>query len=79
MILPADKGNAMVVLDRSTYKQNMKEIIDDTGTYCKLKKDPTTCIEKKVSEAIREIHRQGRVSDKLKDTLSPSYSNPSQI
>ena len=79
MILPADKGNATVVLDRSIYEQKMKEIIDDIGMYCKLKRDPTTCIEKKVSGAIREIHRQGRISDKLKDKLSPSYSNPPQI
>ena len=28
---------------------------------------------------IRDVHRRGGIPDKLKDQLSPSYSNPPQI
>ena len=76
VILPADKGNATVVLNRSVYDQKMKEIINDNSTYRKLSRDPTTRIEKKISGMIRDVHRRGGIPDKLKDQLSPSYSNP---
>ena len=78
-ILPTDKGNATVVLDRRMYDLKMKEIIDDQNTYRKLLRDPTTRIEKKISGVIRDVHRRGGIPDKLKDQLSPSYSNPPQI
>ena len=61
------------------YDQKMKEIIDDQNTYRKLSRDPTTRIEKKISGVIRDVHRCGGIPDKLKDQLSPSYSNPPQI
>ena len=38
-----------------------------------------TRIEKKISGMIRNVHRRGGIPDKLKDKLSPSYSNPPQI
>ena len=37
VILPADKGNATVVMDRSLYEEKMKDILLDGNTY-KLKK-----------------------------------------
>ena len=45
VILPADKGNATVVMDRSLYEEKMKEILLDGNTYWKL---TTTRIEKTV-------------------------------
>ena len=38
MILPADKGNATVVLDRPTYEE-MVSIIRNSSIYCRLKRD----------------------------------------
>jgi len=42
VVLPADKGNAMVVLDRSMHDHKMKEILNNENTYHKLSRDPTT-------------------------------------
>jgi len=50
--IPADKGNAMVVLDRSMHDHKMKEILNNENTYHKLSRDPTTHIEKKISGVI---------------------------
>ena len=79
VILPADKGNATVVMDRSLYEEKMKEILLDGNTYRKLKRDPTTHIEKTVAEKVKQLHRNGLIPDQLKDQLTPSYSNPPQI
>ena len=40
MILPADKGNATVMMRRCDYDRKMEEILG-TGTYKKLRGDPT--------------------------------------
>ncbi|KAH8027439.1 hypothetical protein HPB51_005583 [Rhipicephalus microplus] len=41
-VLPSDKGNVTVVLDRSTYESKMTEIVEDCTTYAKINKDPTS-------------------------------------
>ena len=40
-IAPADKGNITVVMDRSEYEGKIQTLLDDTGTYRRLTKDPT--------------------------------------
>ncbi|KAH8038768.1 hypothetical protein HPB51_003052 [Rhipicephalus microplus] len=44
-VLPADKGNVTVVLDRSTYESKMTEIVKDCTTYAKINKDPTSKVQ----------------------------------
>ncbi len=50
VILPADKGNATVVMDRCEYKMKMKKLLDDEYTYKQLPNDPTTKIEKRLQK-----------------------------
>jgi len=78
VILPADKGNATVILDKDEYSKKMKSLFDDMTTYRPVSRDPTTRIEKKIVKSVRNLHRLGHISDKLKDRLLPSYSNPPQ-
>lgn len=40
VIIPADKGNATVVIDRAMYEDKMNNIVNDEPTYMKLKRDP---------------------------------------
>ena len=40
IILPTDKGNATVVMDRVEYSNKLADLIGNGG-YCKIKKDPT--------------------------------------
>ena len=47
-ILPADKGNATVILNTSDYKQKISSLLQDP-TYRKLTKDPTESIERKTT------------------------------
>jgi len=41
IVTRADKGNTTVMLDRSEYIRSIKEMLQDTNTYIKIKKDPT--------------------------------------
>ena len=36
----ADKGKALVVMDKEEYVSKMEEKLSDETTYCKIKKDP---------------------------------------
>lgn len=71
--------SATVVLDRCLYDEKMKEILSDNNTYRRLKRDPTTRIEKSVATKVKQLHKDGLLPDRLKDKLTPTYSNPPQI
>ena len=65
IILPADKGNATVVMDRVEYSDKLADWIDNSG-YRKVKKDPALKTERKLSQILgknkdltpQTIHRQ---------------------
>ena len=48
IILPADKGNATVVMNRSDYTAKMESLLEDPA-YKKLKCNPTTRVETRIS------------------------------
>ena len=47
IILPADKGNATVVMDTVEYSNELTDLTDHGG-YCKVKRDPTLKAERKL-------------------------------
>ena len=51
IILPADKGNATVVMDRLEYSNKLTDLIGNGG-YSKIKKDPTLKTERKLSKIL---------------------------
>ena len=55
MILPADKGNQVVILDRSTYLSKGEEMLSDTNVYERLRKNPIQDEKAAYNKAIKEI------------------------
>ena len=64
IILPADKGNATVVMDRKDYVGKINEMLKDKA-YGKLKKDPTTSVESRVNKVLRRWVREERINRKV--------------
>lgn len=62
VILPADKGSATVVLDRTDYVAKMKNLLNDA--YKKVKHDTTSKTETKISTALKECERNGHITTK---------------
>ncbi|XP_077535913.1 uncharacterized protein LOC144148203 [Haemaphysalis longicornis] len=54
-ILPADKGNAVVILNRSEYNQKLMDLLSDGDTYAAMKKDPTTRLQAKLQKLLSKI------------------------
>jgi hypothetical protein len=66
-VLPADKGNAAMILDTSDYNQKIAALLEDNA-YKELKKDPTDSVECKtvlllkksrIAEVSQELQPQG--------------------
>ncbi|GLV46549.1 hypothetical protein CBL_12132 [Carabus blaptoides fortunei] len=75
-ILPADKGNATVILDTIDYEKKLAETLKK-GSYTTLKKDPTSSIERRVYNIIKKDKKT--LSDKTRTNLTPQYSKPPHL
>ena len=75
VILPADKGNATVMMRRCDYDGKMEEMLG-TGTYGKLRGDPTATQENRLSCKLKGLER---ITNALYNKLRPTGSQPPRI
>jgi len=73
-ILPADKGNAMVLLNTSDYKQKISSLLQDPA-YRKLTKDPTDSIERKTTALLKK----SSLTEETRRQLGPAGSRPPRL
>ena len=59
VILKPDKGNAVVILDRSVYIEQMKKLISDVSKFKKLKNDPTMTRQTNTQGLLRNLKKSG--------------------
>ena len=78
VILPADKGNAMVLMTREEYNSKLEELLN-TNTYRRLKKDPTAAQEAKIGRILKDHVKKNEISDGLYNRLRPSGCQPPRI
>jgi hypothetical protein len=64
-VLPADKGNATVVLDTSDYNLKIAALLEDKA-YRKLKKDLTESVERKTVLLLKKSSFSEEVSQQLR-------------
>ena len=55
MVLTADKGVTLVVMDRSDYTKKAKELLEDTNTYRTIQSDPTNKLKNKLINMLRKM------------------------
>ena len=72
IIKQADKGSAVVIMDKEAYLQEAMRQLNDSEIYQPLVKDSTRDMIKKVNERIQETHRKGNIDDKTRDYLLDS-------
>ena len=78
IIVPADEGNATVIMDHPDYTKKMEDLLKD-GAHEKLKKDLTNRIETKVSNALKKLEERGYIDNKQRAALTPRHSAPPQV
>ena len=72
IIKQADKGSAVVVMDKEAYVQEAMRQLTDKEIYQPLPMDPTSAMIKKVNQSILEAHRKGNIDNVTKDYLLAS-------
>ncbi|XP_026747573.1 uncharacterized protein LOC113508689 [Trichoplusia ni] len=55
LVLPADKGNATVVVDTEAYEHKITQMVGDTSVYCKVSYNPTSRVTTKVNKLLHII------------------------
>ena len=74
--LPADKGNATVVLDEQQYIDKVLDHIDSAGAYSLLDKDPTSSLQTRLNSLLKDLQDQGLLTKPLRDKMhltNPRY------
>ena len=76
VILTADKGVAMVVMDQQDYSNKAQALLQDTNTYKVLPKDPTPQLKNKLISLLKNIHQAGGLSTQKYKQLYPTSAVP---
>ena len=77
--LPANKGNATVVMKRSDYDEKMRGMLDDTTTYRRLRKNPTATQEARIVCELLQLRNNGEITKSIYNRIRPSGSCPPRI
>ena len=59
MVLTADKGVAMVVMDRQECIPNARALLEDTNTYRPIPSDPTSKLKNKLINILKKMKTEG--------------------
>ena len=76
MVLTADKGVAMVIMDQEEYTNKAQASLQDTNTYKVLPKDPTTQLKNKLITLLKDIKQTGGLSTQKYKQLYPTNAVP---
>ncbi|CAF1451867.1 unnamed protein product [Adineta steineri] len=78
-ITKADKGNAIVIMDKSEYINKMNLIINDKKTFQLLEKDPTLQQEDKLIRKLKSLKDSGFITETQFKQCRPVGSQPARI
>ena len=74
MVLTADKGVAMVIMDQQDFTNKAQALLQDTNTYKVLNKDPTSRLKNKLIQTLKDIKQSGGLSDSKYRKMYPTSS-----
>ena len=63
VIMKADKGNCLVVLDREEYDSKMESLLADRNTYELVSRSPFGRIERDLNATLLNLKRQQKIDD----------------
>ena len=76
VVLTADKGVAMVIMDQEDYTNKALTLLQDTNTYKVLPKDPTSQLKNKLISLHKDIKQTGGLSTNKYKQLYPTSAVP---
>ncbi len=79
VVMKADKGNSLVVMDRSEYDSKMENLLSDESTYVVIQKPPFKKIERELNAILLELKKQEKLPDNTYRKLHSSDAIPPAI
>ena len=76
VVLTADKGVALVIMDQQDYNNKAQALLQDTNTYKVLPKDPTPQLKNKLITLLKSIKQTGGLSTQKYKQLYPTSAVP---
>ena len=79
LVLSADKGNCVVVMDKRQYREKALSLLNDRNTYSILKSDPTSKTQRKLNKILLDLKKASIINGALfwilysSDGLSPRF------
>ena len=65
VILTADKGVALVIIDKPDYNTRAQELLNDKKTYKEINTDPTNKLKTKLISLLKKIKAEGGIKEQL--------------
>ena len=72
VILTADKGVALVVLDQADYNIKAQDLLKDAKTYKEISSDPTNKLKNELIRLLKKITSDGGISEQLCKEMYPT-------
>ena len=79
IILTADKGVALVVMDKNDYIRKMKELLDDSNMFKPLNTDPTMKQKNKLINILRRIKTEAKLEDAIYRRMYPTVASSPKL
>ena len=79
VICKPDKGNGVVILERSKYDEAIQKLIDDPEKFEQLNEDPTQKREESLQRFLRKLKKNGFFNDAEYSKIYPKGTNPARI
>ena len=76
MVLTADKGVALVVMDTVEYIKKAKDILEDTNTYRVIQTDPTNKLKSKLINILRRTKAATGLQENIYRKMYPTGASP---
>ena len=76
VVLTADKGVAMVIMDQQDYTNKAQTLLQDTNTYKVLPQDPISYLKNKLITLLKDIKQTGGLSTQKYKQLYPTSAVP---
>ena len=79
VIKPADKGSAVVIMDRLDYLKIGYSQLSNKQFYKKLDTDPTEATRVEIQNVVEDMYQNGEIDESVKSYLSDTYCRTSQM
>ena len=79
LVVTADKGVALVVIDKKDYILKMNQLLEDKNTYRLLKMDPTNKHKNRLINILRRIKAEGRLEEGTYKKMYPTGASSPKL